>query len=176
MTTPATGTSAKSAVQAAFNGVSTEAIVPRSSTESLQIHPKVDSRTHPKVVPETSTPTASKDKAKSFTSPANLVAPSPHIVPSSDASAKAPFWYSYADCVQALAKADSTAKVPSSSAKTKAVQNAERLKLRLAAKKIVAAKKQAKEDVQWDIIDLSDDEEWDKVAVDEGAEWDMLEE
>ncbi|KAJ4381754.1 hypothetical protein N0V86_003119 [Didymella sp. IMI 355093] len=61
------------------------------------------------------------------------------------------------------------------SPKTAVQQNVERIKLRIQAKKIIAAQQQADEDAQWDNIDLSDDEEWDEVAADENTEWEMLE-
>jgi hypothetical protein len=147
----------------------------RSCTDYLQAPAKVDSKTEPEAVPGTLTPTASKDKPKSFASSVDLVGSSPPNFSSSDARAKSPAWYSHADCVQALGKAHIAAKAPSPSPKPRTVQNAERSKLRLAAKKIIAAKRQAEEDAQWDNIDLSDDEEWDKVAVDEGNEWEVLE-
>jgi hypothetical protein len=175
MNIPATRTGANPSIQAAENVVCVVMFSLRSCTDYLQAPAKVDSKTEPEAVPGTLTPTASKDKPKSFASSVDLVGSSPPNFSSSDARAKSPAWYSHADCVQALGKAHIAAKAPSPSPKPRAVQNAERSKLRLAAKKIIAAKRQAEEDAQWDNIDLSDDEEWDKVAVDEGNEWEVLE-
>ncbi|KAF3050465.1 hypothetical protein E8E11_010643 [Didymella keratinophila] len=156
--TLATPASAKAAVQAAINSAP----------------PKPDSKAELKAAPATSTPIASKIKPESFASPVALVNCSSPSVPSSDASAKSPAWYSHADCVQALGKTDTATKAPSSSPKTKE-QKEGRMRLRKAARKILAAQEQAEEDAQWDNVDLSDDEEWDKVAAGEGEEWEVLE-
>ena len=166
----------KAAVQAAYNDVSTTAIMLQPCTDTLQAPPKVDSKPKPEAAPASSTVAAPKDKPKSFTSPVNLVKISPPSVPSSDARAKSPASYSRADCVQALGKAGTAAKVASPAPKTKAELYKERTRLRNAARKILAAQEQAEEDAQWDNIDLSDDEGWDKVAEDEAAEkWEVLE-
>lgn len=136
---------------------------------------RVGSKTETKAAPKTPTPTTPREKFESFPPFVDFVTSSPNSFPSSDARAKSPFWYSYADCVQALGVAGPASNASSPSPKPEGVQNTERTRLRLAAKKILAAQKQAEEDAQWDNIDLSDDEGWDKVAHGEDAECEVLE-
>lgn len=108
----------------------------------------------------------------------DLVSSSPSNVTGPDVSTRSPLGTQRAEYLQAPAKADPPIKAPSTTpspaSATKVVQYAERIKLRLAAKKTSAAN-EALRDAQWDTIDLSDDEEWDKVTADEGAEWEVLE-
>ncbi|KAF3037776.1 hypothetical protein E8E12_002932 [Didymella heteroderae] len=108
---------------------------------------------------------------------ANLDSAAPKVEPDISTSPASPVAFSHrrASGHDGLAEADSAAKVPSPAHKKNAELYTERSKLRSAARKLVAAERQAEENAQWDDVDLSDDEEWDKVAADEGDGWELLE-